>query len=214
MSWQAAAWVDSLPYDIPLTMTQSVGHLPMRVLFKLANVADAEGKRAFRSKAVMADELGVTARSVQRALNDLQAAQLIRPGNQLFVAHLRADKRPTVYDLNFRYRQEFAQPELPAWDGETEISTPPTSGETEISTGETTADHQGTVYSNENLESFVPNRAQETAEAFGPPSSPLPRWSRDACPGDWQHPENPTHQLGSSGACVRCFERPTNGAAA
>jgi hypothetical protein len=184
----------------------------MRVLLKLANVADPEGKRAFRTKAVMASELGVTPRSIQRALNDLQSAHLIQPGDQLYVAHLRADKRPVVYDLNFRFRQQFAQPELPEWDGETPFPTAPASGETELSTGETAVDHQGTVNSNRDSKNLTNlNASESNEEPFGPPSEPLRDWYAERCPGDWQHPDNPTHELGGSGACTRCFERPPIG---
>jgi len=116
MSWQACDWMDSLAYDV-------CGPLASRVLLKLANVANTDGTRAWRSKAEMAHELGVSQRSIQRALKELEHAALIHPGEQEFVHHIRADRRPTVYDLNFRYVAQYSAPELPVWNGETELST-------------------------------------------------------------------------------------------
>lgn len=92
MSWQAVAVVDALPHD-------AVGPLAFRVLLKLANVAGEDGEHAFRHARKMAQELGVSTRSVQRALRDLEALPLIRRGNQDYTAHLPAGKRPVVYDL-------------------------------------------------------------------------------------------------------------------
>lgn len=120
VSWQATAWADDLPYE---TMKS---YLAYRVLIKLCNNADKYGRRAWRSNDELAVELGVSKRSVQRALRELEQAMLIVPGDQEFVRHLRADRRPTVYDMNLRYREEFAQPELPIGDqshGVTELST-------------------------------------------------------------------------------------------
>lgn len=105
--------IDQLPYD-------ATGPLAFRVLTKLANVADQQGQRAFRSKHDMARELGVNVRSVQRALAELTEGHLIRKGDQRHVSHIRADRRPTVYDINMSAR-EAVQIVLP--DGETEFST-------------------------------------------------------------------------------------------
>lgn len=106
MSWQACAWADSLEYDV-------VGPLAFRVLLKLANVSNEDGTIAFRTKATMAHELGVNVKSIQRALNELQSAALIKPGDQSFVRHLTGGRRPVVYELNFRYKTQYEQPELP-----------------------------------------------------------------------------------------------------
>lgn len=106
MSWQAAEWLDNMPYAIAKP-------LATRVLLKLANVAAQDGTRAWRNIWEVADELGVDRKSVQRALRELEAGDLIRPGDQRAVAHIRADRRPTVYDLNFGYARMYAQAELP-----------------------------------------------------------------------------------------------------
>lgn len=139
MSWQACDWMDGLDYDV-------CGPLATRVLLKLANAAAPDGTRAFRSKAEMAKELGVSQRSIQRALKELEYAALIHPGDQEFVHHIRADRRPIVYDLNFRYQTQYESPELPVWNGETQLSTTPPRGDTPGLNGETTVVAQGTVF--------------------------------------------------------------------
>lgn len=95
MSWQATSVVDDLPYDL-------VKPLAFRVLLKLANVANPEGRNAWRSKHDLAEELGVDARSIQRAMRELEEANLVRKGDQKFVSHIRAGYRPTVYDIVMR----------------------------------------------------------------------------------------------------------------
>lgn len=112
MSWQATDAIDKLPVDV-------VGPLAFRVLLKLANVADQRGERAWRSKTELAIELGRSQRSIQRAFRELEHAAVIFPGDQSFVQHLRADRRPTVYNVNMRWSSEFEQPELEVFDGET-----------------------------------------------------------------------------------------------
>lgn len=131
MSWQATDAVDQLPYDV-------CGPLAFRVLVKLANVADQDGKRAFRAKSSIADELGVSARSVQRAFRELEEAHLLRLGDQRLVSHLPANRRPVVYDIVMGRRGAVQITLSGETTGETEFSTedddtPP--GET---TGETT----------------------------------------------------------------------------
>lgn len=84
--------IDHLAYD-------STSALGFRVLTKLANVAAQDGTRAWRLNAEMAKELGVSVRSVQRALRDLEDGDLIRRGDQRAVSHWRSDRRPVVYDV-------------------------------------------------------------------------------------------------------------------
>jgi DNA-binding transcriptional MocR family regulator len=93
MSWQAMVAVDDLPYD-------TCKPLAYRVLVKLANVAAADGTRAWRFNPEVAKELGVSVRSIERAYAELRDAHLIRKGDQRAVSHWRGDRRPTVYDIN------------------------------------------------------------------------------------------------------------------
>lgn len=140
MSWQASDWMDGLPYDVAKA-------LATRVLLKLANVAAQDGTRAYRNTWEVATELGVDRRSIMRALVELQRADLIRPGDQRAVAHIRGDRRPTVYDLNFGFSRMYAQPEIPFpdWSGEDPVEhttdatettqTTESHGVTQLSTG-------------------------------------------------------------------------------
>jgi len=93
MSLEAFIWAANLPLDV-------VGSTAYRVLLKLANHAHSDGRNAWRSTARLADELGCTRRTAQRAINELRLAGLIYPGDQRMTRHMRGDRRPVVYDLN------------------------------------------------------------------------------------------------------------------
>jgi len=107
--------------------------LATRVLLKLANVAAQDGCRAYRNVSEVAHELGVSHRSVQRALRELQEADLVRPGDQRAVAHIPGNRRPTVFDLNFGWHRMYGQPEIDLPDDD-ELGVTP--GVTEFSTGD------------------------------------------------------------------------------
>lgn len=132
MSWQATAWADGLAYD-------RVGPLAYRVLIKLANVAAADGTRAFRSNTQVAQELGVSVRSVQRGLRELEQQGLIAKGDQRLVQHLRADRRPRVYDLAMPKTTAKDMALIEAWNGATELSTDATTGRQKDTDGMTAA---------------------------------------------------------------------------
>lgn len=107
MSLEAFIWATKLPLDI-------VPPTAFRVLLMLANHAHSDGRNVWRKKSELATELGCSTRTVERSIRDLKARGLIREGDQRLTDHLRGDRRPVVYDLNFR----FGQPELPI-DGAT-----------------------------------------------------------------------------------------------
>lgn len=136
MSWQATSVVDSLPYDL-------VQPLAFRVLLKLANDADANGRNAWGYKGTFANELGVHPRSIQRAFAELQQLHLIRRGDQRCVSHIPANKRPSVFDIVMTDWTEGQQPLDDTIDesepGETEISTAPVSKPLGETPAETTA---------------------------------------------------------------------------
>jgi len=105
MSWQAMDAIDQLPYDV-------CGPLAFRVLAKLANVAAQDGTRAWRLVYEIAEELGVSARSIQRATQELEGANLIRKGDQRAVSHWQGNRRPVVWDI-VMHHQSSAQVPLP-----------------------------------------------------------------------------------------------------
>ncbi|MFT4288143.1 helix-turn-helix domain-containing protein [Nocardioides sp.] len=93
MSLEAMVWaLKSAPVnDDPLALL---------VLIGLADHAGADGCGAWPSKATLADYARCSSKTVQNKLRVLEAAGVIVPGDQRLNAHLRADRRPTVYDLN------------------------------------------------------------------------------------------------------------------
>lgn len=92
MSLSAYMWAADLPLSICNGTT-------FRVLLKLADRADELGYGAYPAVHSIADTLGCSERTVQRALRDLRLAGLIREGDQRYVEHLDARYRPTVYDV-------------------------------------------------------------------------------------------------------------------
>lgn len=81
---------------------RQTGALPAEarlVLVSLADYTDPTGRNAWPSAPTLAHRLGVTVRAVRRSLALLDDLGLIRHGDQSVVAHIRADRRPIVWDL-------------------------------------------------------------------------------------------------------------------
>src|SRR5687767_9938268 len=76
------------------------------VLIALANHAKADGTAAWPSQAVIAEYAEVTVRTVRTKLEYLQDRGLIEPGDAQIVDHIRADRRPQVWDLRMLPREE------------------------------------------------------------------------------------------------------------
>lgn len=72
------------------------------VLLCLANYAGPKGEGAFPSVATLAEDTGLSSRTVQNKLRELEALQIIQRGNQDLVAAYirRADQRPVCYDMD------------------------------------------------------------------------------------------------------------------
>lgn len=112
MSLATLLWAVSLPHN-------ACSGIAFRVLTKLADVTRSDlGYTAWRAvggERGMAVELGVSTRTIQRALAELQESGLIRKGDQSFVQHIRADRRPTVFDVltpSLVYSERF--PDIPS----------------------------------------------------------------------------------------------------
>lgn len=203
--------MDHLPYD-------AMKPLAARVLLKLANVAAQDGTRAWRNVWEVADELGVDRRSVQRALRELQAVDLIRVGDQLAVAHIRSDRRPVVYNLNFAWHRMYSLPEIPLPEADEE---PETDGATKLSTdshgatnGATPTVPLGTnrtTYLTVNEEPLVPDRAlarEKDAlprgsyqDAIEPEATRRQRLINQPCPFNKR---GGGHSIPPGGTCLRC----------
>lgn len=91
MSMQAMVWALEQAPDVP---AQALG-----VLMGLANHADERGRGAFAGQELLAEYARKSDRQTRTDLARLEEAGLIRRGDQSLVAHLRADKRPVVWDL-------------------------------------------------------------------------------------------------------------------
>ncbi|WP_287142614.1 helix-turn-helix domain-containing protein [Achromobacter sp.] len=72
------------------------------VLLCLANYVGAKGEGAFPSVATLAEDTGLSTRTVQNKLRELEAMKVIQRGNQDLVAAYirRADQRPVCYDMD------------------------------------------------------------------------------------------------------------------
>lgn len=69
------------------------------VLVGQANHAHKDGTTSWAAKETLAEYVNCDPRTIQRHLKRLRAEGWIRPGDQSAVAHIRADRRPVVYDL-------------------------------------------------------------------------------------------------------------------
>lgn len=96
MSVQAMTWA----LEQRLVADASARH----VLLCLANYADKDGRNAFPSAASLAEDTGLSERTVRYKLDSLESAGLIARGNQaIALAHIeRRDRTPVCYDLMMR----------------------------------------------------------------------------------------------------------------
>lgn len=143
MSLEAYIWAASLPLS-------ACNGTAFRVLLQLADRADPHGYGAYPSVATIAETLECSARTVQRALNDLRIEGLIREGDQRFVQHLDPRYRPTVYDLitpAMQVREHLAS------RGDNNVTPIASRGDRNVHPGVTTGVAQGTVQEPSNQDS-------------------------------------------------------------
>jgi hypothetical protein len=69
------------------------------ILLAYADYAHDDGTCAWPSVGSIAETVNVDRVTVHRHLKDLQGRGLLVRGDQQYVAHVRADRRPVVYDL-------------------------------------------------------------------------------------------------------------------
>lgn len=157
MSLEAYIWAANLPLS-------RCNGTPFRVLLQLADRADKLGYGAYPHVSTIADVLECSERTVQRAFRELRTSGLIREGDQRFVAHLRSDRRPVVYDVLTTALQVI---ESRGDNCDTPIDS---RGDTYGPRGVTTAVAQGTVHEPSYQDSrshltLVTARESETADA-------------------------------------------------
>ncbi|MCX4885898.1 helix-turn-helix domain-containing protein [Streptomyces sp. NBC_00847] len=95
MSFEAVLWATS---DAPIANVNEFA-----VLVMLAEKADSDGCSAFPARATVAARTTVDPKTVQRTINALAARKLIGPGNPKAAEYIRADRRPSVWDLLIPY---------------------------------------------------------------------------------------------------------------
>lgn len=114
MSVQAMAWA--------LAQQEVKESHSRHVLLCLANYADQSGRAAFPAVSSLALDTGLAPRTVQYRLRDLEAAGLIRRGNQAIAAAYitQRDRVPVCYDLDLtRGAQDAPRAERGAHDDAT-----------------------------------------------------------------------------------------------
>jgi DNA-binding IclR family transcriptional regulator len=92
MSLEAYIWAGSLRVD-------ECDGIAFRVLLKYADRCDQYGRTAWYRASELAEDLGCSRSSIQRATKELIALGLMSKGDQRFVSHIPANYRPIVYDL-------------------------------------------------------------------------------------------------------------------
>lgn len=95
MSMKALEWA---MYQVP---SEIVKGALLRILLLLADHADTQGKGAFPSQKRIVALTGYSRRTIQNGLHELEAAGLIRRGDQRITEHL-GKYRPVVWDLTMK----------------------------------------------------------------------------------------------------------------
>ncbi|MEV7003315.1 helix-turn-helix domain-containing protein [Streptomyces sp. NPDC093982] len=93
MSYQAQTWVD----ETGIKLCNNSGEL--LVLVRVANHTNADMRGCYASAETLAGECLMGESTVLRHLRRLKSAGVLIPGDPKMVSHLRADRRPPVYDL-------------------------------------------------------------------------------------------------------------------
>ncbi|EST17904.1 helix-turn-helix domain-containing protein [Streptomyces niveus] len=93
MSYQAQTWVD----EVGIKQCLNGGEL--LVLIRVANHTNGEMRGCYASAETLARECLMGESTVLKHLRRLKAGGALVPGDKELVSHLRADRRPPVYDL-------------------------------------------------------------------------------------------------------------------
>jgi hypothetical protein len=93
VSYQAQTWVDK----VGITHCKNGGEL--LVLIRVANHTNGDMRGCYASAETLAGECLMGESTVLKHLRRLKAGAVLLPGDPELVSHLRADRRPPVYDL-------------------------------------------------------------------------------------------------------------------
>lgn len=108
ITWALSAGSDDAPGLSPTHKLALVGW---------ANHAHKDGRHSWASHATIAEYVGCSTKTISRLVPVLIAGGWIREGDQSQVSHLRADRRPIVYDLAMTEAQRRAWAAEAAGDG-------------------------------------------------------------------------------------------------
>jgi CRP-like cAMP-binding protein len=87
------------------TMVWAIDHSPTYdptsrlILVAMADDADGEGKNCFTSVSTIAKKAAISVSTCRRRMDEMEAAGIIRRGDQRLAAHIPANRRPVVFDL-------------------------------------------------------------------------------------------------------------------
>jgi endogenous inhibitor of DNA gyrase (YacG/DUF329 family) len=139
-------------------------------LLAVARYAGTDGRGSHPSAATLAAMTRKTERQAKRDLAELEKLKLVRRGNQRTVAYIRADRRPTVYDL--------AMPR-----GDTHDTPSGGHGVTpRVERGDTQGQNGVSPMSPEEVLKTSGKRARDRAGAQSPPAKPETRIAAPPCP--------------------------------
>jgi len=162
------SWALSLP-------TESLKDSSARhALLCLANYAGSNGAGAFPSASTLAQDTGLSERTVRYKLDDLEKVGLIQKGNQAIAAvHIdRHDRRPIVYDLQLSRGANPAPRSKRGADDATGCNSQRNGVQPETERGAAAApnpslNHQGTEEQQREISDVIAEQDQAAIEALG-----------------------------------------------
>ncbi len=185
MSLRALTWAI---YEIGSTLKDASAY---RVLLILADNANDEGKGAYPSASTIAEETGMSLRTVRNKLNDLEAAGIIMRGDQALADYLPANRRSVVWDLNLdnNRRAESAPQHTPATTTTRGAKSAPQTDGPDVQQGcnrGATDVQQGCSLSAHNpLNPINPINPREAAREHDPDTDTTQPTSREQALADW-----------------------------
>ncbi|RYQ36534.1 helix-turn-helix domain-containing protein [Bifidobacterium pseudolongum] len=185
MSLRALTWAI---YEIGSTLKDASAY---RVLLILADNANDEGKGAYPSASTIAEETGMSLRTVRNKLNDLEAAGIIMRGDQALADYLPANRRSVVWDLNLdnNRRAESAPQHTPATTTTRGAKSAPQTDGPDVQQGcnrGATDVQQGCSLSAHNpLNPINPINPREAAREHEPDTDTTQPTSREQALADW-----------------------------
>lgn len=185
MSLRALTWAI---YEIGSTLKDASAY---RVLLILADNANDEGKGAYPSASTIAEETGMSLRTVRNKLNDLETAGIIMRGDQALADYLPANRRSVVWDLNLdnNRRAESAPQHTPATTTTRGAKSAPQTPEPDVQQGcnrGATDVQQGCSLSAHNPPNPInPINPREAAREHEPDTDTTQPTSREQALADW-----------------------------